>query len=564
MKLISALALLLMVSVSHAQGEADAQAQCFEIIKGKILRYEFLPKEVGNQELNARIKQLHTLVPQFLKSVRPGDVRYTWTVPKEADYPIEMGVEAGVSEGNRFKGLSVSLAQAQSAESFLLVQFTYLDFDGDSRKREFEQVLDVDSGCRETVVETELTEWSITAGQLTISQQNFSGDQGVPGAVTSKTVSVPKNGNFRLFISEPSTLAELKAVVRKNPKYTLPGTPERPLHAVKLKETAREYYDPIVERKVRFEGATIGIDLKGTEVEFQGLYSSASEFRISLARNTDEWTLPFSFWNRGKIVQMAEGRIPKSRAKYFASGLRPERISLETDRVLEFANMGAYWEVESLQAADQDKFIYTLKAKPKIDFTHPYTSRSRGMSVPMASEFLKESDLVKFNFPDGQALLNQVVSQLKSSRSTATEKASALIRTLFKNFSYDLRRLTVKGEIEEIPTPQLVKLKSGTCGNFSNLFAAIMRGLRTPTRLVYGYYLMPDHMEAHAWNEYQAEDGQWIPIDPQNIMQEFDPSFYVPLAVMENDTYSDDSNTAQVSSMRTSLELKVLTTRPAN
>jgi len=61
----------------------------------------------------------------------------------------------------------------------------------------------------------------------------------------------------------------------------------------------------------------------------------------------------------------------------------------------------------------------------------------------------------------------------------------------------------------------IIEIRKGTCGEFSNLFTALMRYMNIPTRYAVGYWYFPEQnaINTHAWAECYIEDVGWCSID---------------------------------------------------
>ena len=105
---------------------------------------------------------------------------------------------------------------------------------------------------------------------------------------------------------------------------------------------------------------------------------------------------------------------------------------------------------------------------------------------------------------------------LVQGKSSDTEKLEAVYRYLVNNFHYDYSKL---GNLSSDYLPDINttdKTKKGICYDFNSLFAAMLRSVDIPAKLVKGY---ADEVQGyHAWNEVYI-DGKWRLIDTSYDIQ---------------------------------------------
>lgn len=96
---------------------------------------------------------------------------------------------------------------------------------------------------------------------------------------------------------------------------------------------------------------------------------------------------------------------------------------------------------------------------------------------------------------------------------TDIEKAEAIHDWVAGNIEYDYEAY-LAGDLGLKTASVTLKNKSGLCGGYSFLFAALCRAADLPARVIYGKASGTDEWEtqSHAWNEVMA-DGKWIPVD---------------------------------------------------
>ena len=95
-----------------------------------------------------------------------------------------------------------------------------------------------------------------------------------------------------------------------------------------------------------------------------------------------------------------------------------------------------------------------------------------------------------------------------------------IYKYIIKNINYDYDKINYCGK-DYIPNiEQIYTDGSGICYDYASLFAAMLRSIGIPTKLVKGYAdYMPNTY--HAWNEVFV-DGEWITIDVT-----YDAIFYI-------------------------------------
>jgi len=105
-----------------------------------------------------------------------------------------------------------------------------------------------------------------------------------------------------------------------------------------------------------------------------------------------------------------------------------------------------------------------------------------------------------------------IARELTRGLKTDKEKITAVYNYIVNNFSYDFDKL---GKLSNDYVPDIDKFtesKKGICYDYSSTFAAMLRSLGIPTKLVKGYAEGIDGY--HAWNEvYDKETKKWTTID---------------------------------------------------
>ncbi len=106
--------------------------------------------------------------------------------------------------------------------------------------------------------------------------------------------------------------------------------------------------------------------------------------------------------------------------------------------------------------------------------------------------------------------------ELVQGKDTDAEKLEAVYSYLVNNFKYDYAKLgrLASGYLPDINATY--KMKTGICYDFSSLFAAMLRSVEVPAKLVKGY---GEGIQGyHAWNEVYI-DGKWQLVDTSHDIQ---------------------------------------------
>lgn len=103
--------------------------------------------------------------------------------------------------------------------------------------------------------------------------------------------------------------------------------------------------------------------------------------------------------------------------------------------------------------------------------------------------------------------------ELTKKSKTDLDKVSAIYSYIVKNIEYDYAKAKSVKE-DYIPTvDNVLDSATGICYDYSSLFAAMLRSVGVPTKLVMGY-TKSDTTTYHAWNQvYLADEDKWITID---------------------------------------------------
>jgi len=110
---------------------------------------------------------------------------------------------------------------------------------------------------------------------------------------------------------------------------------------------------------------------------------------------------------------------------------------------------------------------------------------------------------------DGQAA--KMAAKLSEEMETDEQKAYAIYEYITKNIKYDKSKIAHLRN-DYIPSvDEVLSSCSGICFDYAALYAAMLRSINIPTKLVKGY--KGDIDSYHAWNEVYLPKEGWVTID---------------------------------------------------
>ncbi|SDD02343.1 Transglutaminase-like superfamily protein [Paenibacillus sp. UNCCL117] len=113
---------------------------------------------------------------------------------------------------------------------------------------------------------------------------------------------------------------------------------------------------------------------------------------------------------------------------------------------------------------------------------------------------------------NGQMSAIQKALELTYKATSPTEKTELIYTYLAQRFSYDYEKARSNLSPDYTPDVEATFLASkGICYDASATFAAMLRSVGVPAKLVKGY--APDVGEFHAWNEVYIEGKGWVTMD---------------------------------------------------
>lgn len=171
---------------------------------------------------------------------------------------------------------------------------------------------------------------------------------------------------------------------------------------------------------------------------------------------------------------------------------------------------------------------YQLALLENIEGNKYAVKRSMSTQVNLKDDkisFLQSASPVYWHKDSDTAKL---AAKLTENLDTDEKKAYAIYDFIVKNIKYDKNK-TSGLETDYIPVvDEILLLGRGICYDYAALYAAMLRSLGIPAKLVKGY---KNDIEAyHAWNEVYLEEHGWVTIDTtyDDVMLEngTSPSFY--------------------------------------
>ena len=109
---------------------------------------------------------------------------------------------------------------------------------------------------------------------------------------------------------------------------------------------------------------------------------------------------------------------------------------------------------------------------------------------------------------DGQVV--KLAKDLTKDLANDKDKVKAIYNYIVKNIKYDYNKIKCLDNNYVPDNIDTLKTLSGICYDYSSLFAAMLRSLDIPTKLIKGYN--EEIVSYHAWNEVLIDDD-WVIID---------------------------------------------------
>ena len=97
--------------------------------------------------------------------------------------------------------------------------------------------------------------------------------------------------------------------------------------------------------------------------------------------------------------------------------------------------------------------------------------------------------------------------QIAGDQDDSIAVAKSFFRELVSNYQYEY-------PVRDRVASEMLRVKRGDCGQFSNLFVALCRSKGIPARAVVGTFVNEARMRPHVWAEFWIDGIGWIPVDP--------------------------------------------------
>lgn len=125
------------------------------------------------------------------------------------------------------------------------------------------------------------------------------------------------------------------------------------------------------------------------------------------------------------------------------------------------------------------------------------------------SVYLQSIDMINWN---GNMAAMKKAKELTKGLKTDKEKATAIYNFVTNKVKYDNNKAATVATGYVPSVDSTLNTATGICFDYSVLYAAMMRSVGVPTKMIMGYN--KDIKEYHAWNEvYLSESNQWVVID---------------------------------------------------
>ncbi|NLK45414.1 MAG: transglutaminase domain-containing protein [Treponema sp.] len=131
-------------------------------------------------------------------------------------------------------------------------------------------------------------------------------------------------------------------------------------------------------------------------------------------------------------------------------------------------------------------------------------------------KYLQETEYIDFY----NSVVIDLSRKLNLSELSPMDCAKAVLQNInqstgFIEYDSQLALQISSGITYGYPASEVLKKSKGTCGEFANVFVALMRLNNIPCKYIQGYMITPNGQSIHAWAEFYDENIGWIPVDPQ-------------------------------------------------
>lgn len=162
-----------------------------------------------------------------------------------------------------------------------------------------------------------------------------------------------------------------------------------------------------------------------------------------------------------------------------------------------------------LQHGNGNYTVYVLK---NVSGSKYKIVQSQKISLNMESlkdVYLQSIQMIQWN---QENLAIEKAKELTQNATSAQEKVALIYDYIYSNINYDNQK---ESQLTSTYVPDIdntILAGSGICYDYASLFAAMLRSVDVPTKLVMGH--KDDIQVYHAWNQiYLEESNQWITVD---------------------------------------------------
>ena len=203
---------------------------------------------------------------------------------------------------------------------------------------------------------------------------------------------------------------------------------------------------------------------------------------------------------------------------FFASAQSVSDLNKEKYYKLEinqfdYAVMNSYPQTVIDVKNKKKKSIIKLKTHGTLNEYNSIISNTNAETIMDAKKYLQSSELIDYTEENIELIYNK----LQLSELSEFHCAKVILNFLSAVIKYD-RKLA-----EEIssglcfgrPASWVLENQRGTCGEYTNLFIALMRLRGIPCKFITGLYYSETQTSFHAWAEFYDVKTGWIAVDPQ-------------------------------------------------
>lgn len=160
----------------------------------------------------------------------------------------------------------------------------------------------------------------------------------------------------------------------------------------------------------------------------------------------------------------------------------------------------------SLQMGDGS---YTVAILEQVNGQKYKVLNKKTVTFKNSSEEVYLSSIQNVEWNDNLAAIKKA-KELTRNAKTDQEKVQAIYSYVVKNVKYDYAKISQMDGSYIPSVTSTFESNKGVCYDYAALFAAMLRSVDVPTKLVKGY--KSDIASYHAWNQVYV-NGQWITVD---------------------------------------------------